>query len=124
MQKVRMLILLAATTSVALLSGCSGGNGSHSHTQTSANTGISGTYSDLSRATMMRFGEGRVQFGSAFGAIVSQHGGSDTGKYTVKGNTVTITAGTPDGPETMTLKIEKDGCLYSKDLKEELCKQK
>lgn len=112
MKKVRLLIILAATMGVALLSGCDGG----AH--------VSGTYSNLSRTTIMRFGDGKVQFGSAFGAMVRAKGGADTGKYTVKGNTVTITSAAPGGTASMTLQIEKDGCLSSEIFHGELCKQK
>lgn len=114
MSKFRILAILAATMSVALLSGCGGGGGTH----------VSGTYSDISKTVIMRLGNGRAQFGSAFGAMVREKGGSDTGKYTVKGDTVTITIAAPGGDATMKLQIEKDGCLYSNDMKEELCKQK
>lgn len=113
MLKARVLIFLMATMTIALLSGCGNGGGAH----------ISGTYSSLNKYTTVRFGDGTVQFGSLFGGLIRSKGGSDTGTYTVKGNMVTATIETPSGKQSMMFQIKKDGCLYSKDLKTELCKQ-
>lgn len=56
--------------------------------------------------------------------MVRAKGCADIGKYTVKGNTVTITSAAPGGTASMTLKVEKDGCLSSPIFHGELCKQK